>query len=148
MASFLSSITLAIGRHCLNLAKLLTQQKKSLAALFSALETSFFAALSAWNLKKWINSKKLQPSKFRIDLNGLVGMLPSAPAGTAPKHPTKQFQQILEFGYMHRNSVISSVLAPATKSRTRVSDALTKSPWIGRTGRPERDPLVLSRLIR
>jgi hypothetical protein len=73
-----------------------------------------------------------------------------APIGPPPVPllNTKQFQHILEFGYMHINSVIFSVLAPATKSRTRVQTRWLNPHGIGRTGRPERDPFVLSRLIR
>jgi hypothetical protein len=44
--------------HRVDLAKVETQQPNALAALFSALETFFFAVLSASNLKKLINSKK------------------------------------------------------------------------------------------
>ena len=106
------------GMHRGDFCELQAQQPNGLRPFFSALETFFFAGLSEWNLKKiWINSKKTTAHN-RMVLDGPVGTLPSAPASTAPQHPTKQFQHILEFGYMHRNSVIFSVLAPATKSRT------------------------------
>ena len=49
------------NRHRVDLAKVETQQQNGLRPFFSALETFFFAVLSASNLKKWINSKKLQP---------------------------------------------------------------------------------------
>ena len=108
-----------VGKHCADFLNVEAQQPNRLRPFFSALETFFFAGLSEWNLKKiWINSKKLQPIPEWFWMALLVRSPPSAPASTAPQHPTKQFQHILEFGYMHRNSVIFSVLAPATKSRT------------------------------
>jgi hypothetical protein len=66
--------------HCVDLAKVQTQQENRLWPFFSALESFFFAGLSEWNLRKNMeNSKKLQPYQFRMVLNGpVVGTLPSA----------------------------------------------------------------------
>ncbi len=86
----------------------------------------------------WLIKKEPHPILNWIAWKGSIGMLSSAPANTAPKLPTKHFQHILEFSSIHRNSINSSLLGLATKSRSRGIEGMRRADSL-RTGWAELD---------
>ena len=149
-------INVGLDRHRVDLAKVEAQQPNALAALFSALETFFFAVLSASNLKKRINSKKIQPLPTQDWYERPCWYIPPhfhrPHAFIAPKTTEKHFQNIFEIESMLQISVNFFFLAPAAKShagKLEGCNVLIESVWNGQdiTSRERSFRLTLTNLV-